>query len=273
MKLSAIVAVIGAFAVVIFTNHSEGDPLAALLNVEAAVIVLGGSFMAVLGQFHIAGVIRAVKGLKWLIQPPAMDVPAFIEQIAEMAAKGRQNGLLALEEDLPNINDPLFRFGLQLVIDGTDLESLRSQLHTRMDVAATDHLVPAEVWEAVGGFAPTLGVLGAVMGLIHVMLHLSGSGSGNSIGTGIAAAFVATLYGVGSANLIFIPAGKRLQRVAEGYEREQEMIVTGLVLLAEGANRQAVRARLSSFAGGSAGVPEPGREESREAQEVADAEG
>lgn len=272
MKLSAIVAVIGAFVVVIFTNHSEGDPIAALINLEAAVIVLGGSFMAILGQFHLEGVVRAVKGLKWLIKPPSMDVAAFIEQISEMATKGRQNGLLALEEDLPNVEDPLFQFGLQLVIDGTDLEALRSQLHTRMDAAATDHLLPAEVWEAVGGFAPTLGVLGAVMGLIHVMLHLSGTGSSNNIGAGIAAAFVATMYGVGSANLIFIPAGKRLQRVAEAYEREQEMIITGLLLLAEGANRQTVRARLESFAGVSVAA-ESENEGMDTPQEVTDAEG
>lgn len=275
MRFSAIVAVIGAFAVVLFTNHSEGDPVAALVNLEAAVIVLGGSFMAILGQFHMGGVLRGIKGLKWLVKPPSLDVPSVASHFVELASIGRKGGLLKLQEEFGRIDDPLFRFGLQLVVDGKlTPDAVRSQLHARMEVEAADNLVPAEVWESVGGFAPTLGVLGAVMGLIHVMLHLDGSGSGNNIGAGIAAAFVATLYGVGSANLIFIPAGKRLQRVFEEFEQQQEIIVLGLVSLAEGVNGPTMRDRLSIYVGEESN--QKGKDEGEEAaepQEAADAEG
>lgn len=245
MKLSSIVAVLGAFGVILYTNHSEGDPVAALINVEAAVIVLGGALMAILGQFHLNGLLQALTGLKWLIRPPAYNSEAFIDQLTEWTRMARREGLLSLEAVLDEVDDDFLRDGLQMVIDGSEVESLRALLQTRIETDEVEERHPSEVWEAVGGYAPTLGVLGAVMGLIHVMLHLSGSGS--DIGTGIAAAFVATLYGVGSANLIFIPAGKRLGYVVEERVRHREMMIAGLLMLAEGANPQTLRTRLQGY--------------------------
>lgn len=245
MKLSSIIAVLGAFGVILYTNHSEGDPIAALINVEAAVIVLGGACMALLGQFHLDGVLRALAGLKWLIRPPTYDADAFVEQLTQWTRMARREGLLSLESVLEEVDDDFLRDGLQMVIDGLEVESLRALLHTRIETDEVEEREPAEVWEAVGGYAPTLGVLGAVMGLIHVMLHLSGSGT--DIGTGIAAAFVATMYGVGSANLIFIPAGKRLSYVVEERVRHREMMIAGLLMLAEGANPQTLRTRLQGY--------------------------
>lgn len=246
MRLSPIIGVLGAFAVIIFVNHDEGDPLGALINLEAAVIVLGGSFMASLNHFQFHGIKAAVKGLKWLVRPPTRDAGAFIEQLAQWTRVARREGLLALEGELDALeDDPFVRDGLQMVIDGIEPANIRALLHTRMETDEVEDSLPAEVWEAVGGYTPTLGVLGAVMGLIHVMLHLSGAGK--SIGVGIAAAFVATMYGVGSANLIFLPIGKRLSKVVEDRVRGREMIVEGVVLLGEGANAQTIRTRLQGY--------------------------
>lgn len=245
MNFSSIVAVIGAFAVVLFTNYSEGDPLGALLNVEAAVIVLGGSFMAILGQFHLNGIVHGVKGLRWLVKPPQQNQLQLVENFVDWSKLVRKQGLLSLEDSLEEVEDPFLRDGLQMVVDGLEVETVRALLDTRIETDELDANEPAEIWDAVGGYAPTLGVLGAVMGLIHVMLHLHGSG--NAIGEGIAAAFVATLYGVGSANLIFIPIGKRIARSVEEQARHREMIVAGLVLLAEGTNSQKLRTQLDGY--------------------------
>ncbi|HYW76226.1 MAG TPA: flagellar motor protein [Gammaproteobacteria bacterium] len=268
MRLSSIVAVLGAFGVIVYTNHSEGDPLGALVNLEAAVIVLGGSTMAILNQFHLSGMLRGIKGLKWLIRPPTYDQESFVEQLSDWTRMARREGLLSLETVLAEVEDPFLADGLQMVIDGLEVENLRSLLATRMETDEREDTEPAEVWEAVGGYAPTLGVLGAVMGLIHVMLHLSGAGA--SIGSGIAAAFVATLYGVGSANLIFIPMGKRLGRVVEERVRYREMVVAGLALLAEGANPQTLKMRLNGYISRHAPKKRPAQQEA--AEEVADAQ-
>lgn len=246
MRLSPIIGVIGAFAVIIYVNNSEGDPLGALMNVEAAVIVLGGCFMAVLNHFQFQGFKSAVKGLKWLIKPPTYDAVAFIDQLTEWTRVSRREGLLSLENELDGIeDDPFLQEGLQMVIDGVEPANIRALMHTRMETDEMEDSLPAEVWEAIGGYAPTLGVLGAVMGLIHVMLHLNGNGK--NIGAGIAAAFVATMYGVGSANLIFIPIGKRLSKVVDDRVRNREMVIEGMVLLGEGTNPQTIRTRLQGY--------------------------
>lgn len=245
MNFSSLVAVVGAIAVVLYTNSSEGDPLGALINTEAAVIVLGGSFMAILGQFHLKGVIHGFRGLKWLVKPPKHDPATLVDQFVDWSRVVRKQGLLSLEDSLEEIDDPFLHDGLQMVVDGLEVDTVRQLMNTRIETDEIEANEPAEIWDAVGGYAPTLGVLGAVMGLIHVMLHLHGAG--NAIGQGIAAAFVATLYGVGAANLIFIPIGKRLERFVEQQARHREMVVAGLTLLAEGTNSTTLRSQLGGY--------------------------
>lgn len=270
MKLSALAALVGAFAVVIFTNHSEGDPVGALVNLEAAVIVLIGATVAALQQFHLKGIMRGVKGLKWLVRPPVHDTAAMIDQFCAWARLARREGLLQLERELEQIEDLFLRDGLQMVIDGVDVGNLRTMMRTRIETEEAKDGEPAELWEAIGGYAPTLGVLGAVMGLIHVMLHLSGNGA--NIGAGIAAAFVATLYGVGSANLIFLPMGKHLKQVVSDVSRQREMLMEGLVAIAEGANPQTLRMQLGVFLTRAAKAKEQGEPKAAEpAEETADA--
>lgn len=271
MRLSPIIGVVGAFAVILFVNHSEGDPMAALINIEAAVIVLGGSLMAVLNHFQFEGLKRGIKGLKWLVKPPVFEPEDFIQKLTEWTRMARREGLLSLESELEELDDdPFLRDGLQMVIDGVEVENIRSLLHTRMETDEMEEAEPGEVWEAVGGYTPTLGVLGAVMGLIHVMLHLNGEG--NDIGAGIAAAFVATMYGVGSANLIFIPIGKRLAKVVDDRIRHREMVTAGLVMLAEGANPQTLRTRLQGYISREASEKKSQAEDEGEAVEGADAQ-
>lgn len=246
MKWSVLIGVVAGLGIMVYVNHSEGDPLAALFNLESAVIVLGGCLTAALCHFQWYGVLHALRKSKWLIAPPADDPEALIEQLEGWTRLARRDGLLSLEQALGEFTrDALLRDGLQLVVDGVEIDQLRTLLRTRMETDAVANEEPGVFWDAMGGYAPTLGVLGAVMGLIHVMLHLGGGMS--ALGQGIAEAFTATMYGVGFANLVFIPIGKRLSAIASTLGRRGEMAVEGLVLIAGGANPQTIRANLQGY--------------------------
>ncbi len=244
MRLSSLLGIIGAVSVIFYANHDEGDPVAALLKMSAAMIVFGGTFMSVLIQSEFKGVLGALKSLKWLVRPPEQDPQELIRRFEEWTREARRRGMLALEQTVKDLQDPFLREGLQMVIDGVELEPLRRTLEAKMETDNQADERPAQIWEAAGGYAPTIGVLGAVIGLIHVMLNLSNP---SSLGNGIATAFVATVYGVGSANLAFLPVGKRLKDIAEERARFREMVVEATLLLAEGANAQTIRTQLQSF--------------------------
>lgn len=247
MKFSVVVGVVAGLGIIVFVNAQEGDPLAALINVVSAVIVIGGCLAACISHFSFKGCMRAVRGSTWLISPPRHDAAAFIKQAIDWARAARRNGLLSLEQTLGEIkNDAFLHDGLQMVVDGVEIDALRTLLHVRIDMEAKGENEAAEFWDGMGGYAPTLGVLGAVMGLIHVMLHLDGGVA--ALGTGIAEAFTATMYGVGLANLIFIPMGKRLSKVAEEVRQHKEMVVEGMLLLAGGASPQSIETSLQSYA-------------------------
>lgn len=246
MKWSVVIGVIAGLGIMVFVNYNEGDPIAALFNIEAAVIVLGGCFTAALCHFQFSGCMRAIRKLKWLVVPPAVDPEALIQDFESWTRTARRDGLLSLEKPLAEIeHDPLLHDGLQMVVDGVEIDALRALLRARIETDAITNKEPGEFLDAMGGYAPTLGVLGAVMGLIHVMLHLSGGMT--ALGQGIAEAFTATMYGVGFANLVFIPAGKRLAVLAEILSRRGEIASEGLVLLAGGANPQTIRTNLQGY--------------------------
>jgi chemotaxis protein MotA len=219
-------------------------PLSSLLNLTAFIIVLCGSFSACTLHFGLGNMISGLKAFAWLVKPPSIDLHEFVNHVTEWSSLARSQGTLALESLLPNVADPFQNRGLQLIVDNTSPEDLTTILSATAESTAHHQHVPAEVWEAIGGYSPTIGVLGAVLGLIHVMMRLDHP---NELGEGIATAFIATVYGVGFANLVALPLGNRLKQLARQMEHERDVVMHGFMLLAEGKPGIIIRQNLSCF--------------------------
>jgi chemotaxis protein MotA len=189
-------------------------------------------------------VLTGLSRFTWLVKPPKTDILSFIDRIAEWSNLSRSQGTLALEGALKDVTDPFERKGLQMIIDNTSVADLFPILSILAENAARDERIAGEVWEAAGGYSPTIGVMGAVLGLIHVMMRLDHP---EELGAGIATAFVATIYGVGGANLVFLPLGTRLAAMAEERERERYIIIQGFMLLAAGKPGIVIRQNLQSY--------------------------
>jgi chemotaxis protein MotA len=239
--MSSIIGMIAGVAVILATNYLEGDPVSALLNASAALIVFGGTLAALLVHSGPRGLLSAVKRLGWLLKPPGTDAVQFIEQITEWANINRSKGLLALEEIADQLDDRFIKTGLTMIVSNQPSEEIHNTLFLVGEVEDREASVAGDVWEAAGGYAPTIGVLGAVLGLIHVMLNLD---QPSTLGIGIATAFIATVYGVGSANLIFFPLGQRLKGIAAGRGAYRDVALEGLLLLLKGASPLIIRERL-----------------------------
>jgi len=210
----------------------------------AALIVLGGTLGAVLVTTPLPVVMRAIRGLRTVFFEQPRSARETIEALIGYAAKARKNGIVSLEADAADIADPFLRKSLNLAVDGTDLQELRKMME--LDMALTEQSVEdeAKVWEAAGGYAPTIGIIGAVMGLIQVMKHLEDI---KEVGHGIAVAFVATVYGVGSANIFFLPAAGKLRARVRDALLTNEMILEGVVGIVEGLNPTLIRMKLESY--------------------------
>ncbi len=219
-------------------------PLSSLLNLTAFVIVLCGSFAAGMVHFGAGSLVNGLKSVVWLVKPPRTDLHKFINQVAEWSTLARSQGTLALENVLPEVEDPFQRQGLQMIVDNTSPEDFGAILGVMEDKIGRTQSMAGEVWEALGGYSPTIGVMGAVMGLIHVMMRLDHP---SELGEGIATAFIATVYGVGFANLIALPMGAKLKQLAKELERERHVVIQGFMLLAEGKPGIVIRQNLQSF--------------------------
>ena len=210
----------------------------------AAMIVLGGTFGAVLVTTPMAIVVRAFKGLGAVFFEQPDGMAETIDALIGYAGRARKHGIVSLESEAANIADPFLRKALNLAVDGTDLQELRKMMD--IDIALSEHAAEAEakVWEAAGGYSPTIGIIGAVMGLIQVMKHLEDI---KEVGHGIAVAFVATVYGVGAANIFFLPAANKLKaRMREGSLRK-DMILEGICGIVEGLNPTLIRMKLEAY--------------------------
>ena len=186
----------------------------------AAMIVFGGTIGAVLVTTPLPVFLRAAKGLRFVFWTSAQRPSAVIEMLIQLATKARKNGIVSLETDAAGVPDPFLRKALGLAVDGTDLQELRKMMELDIHLSEQAGEAEAKVWESAGGYAPTVGIIGAVMGLIQVMKHLEDI---KEVGSGIAVAFVATVYGVASANLFFLPAASKLRarvRDAESVQRD-----------------------------------------------------
>jgi chemotaxis protein MotA len=235
----AVVAILGG-------QLLEGGNLGSLVQLAAFLIVIGGTLAAVMVQSPMSVFLEGVRLAKWVVVPPAFDADRIIAQVGQWASEARRDGMLALENQLPGVDDPYTRIGLQMLVDGFEPERIREALEVETVAWEERHRAAAKVWEAAGGYAPTVGILGAVLGLIHVMENLSDP---NKLGGGIAVAFVATVYGVGSANLLFLPIAQKLKTLIARQVRRREIVADGLLGIANGENPKVIEGRLEGYLG------------------------
>ena len=242
-KISLVGLTLG-IAAILLGQVIEGGHISSLVQPTAFLIVIGGTLGAVMLQSPLRVFREGLRMTKWVFVPPRSTHVELIRQTAGWSMVARKEGLLALENQLPRIADPFVRKGLQLLVDGVEPQRLREVMEIEIDTWAAQMRQGARIWEAAGGYAPTIGILGAVLGLIHVMENLSDP---SKLGAGIAVAFVATIYGVGSANLIFLPMSKKLMaHIAEAVSR-REMLVDGLVGIANGDNPRVIESRMQGY--------------------------
>lgn len=223
---------------------AKGSSLGALWNLAAFLIVVIGTLGATLVQARIPVFRQAFKILPWVFLPPRMNPRIMIGRIVEWSHLSRKEGLLSLESLSDEEADPFIRKGLQLLVDGAEPIALRQILEADLDNRESFDLQAARVFESMGVYSPTLGIIGAVMGLMAVMQNLADP---SKLGHGIAAAFVATIYGVGLANLLFLPMSNKLKGIVQARTNYQTMLLEGLIAIAEGENPRSIESKLSGF--------------------------
>lgn len=241
MDLLSLLGVIIAFAAVLGGNWLEGGELSALFNAPALVVVLGGSIGAILLQTPMAVFMRAMRMARMVILPPDKPMQPLVKKLVTLSHLARREGLLALENAAGRESDLFVRKGIRLLVDGHTPESLRDALELELESREALDLQAARVFEGMGGYAPTIGIIGAVMGLIQVMQNLADP---SKLGSGIAAAFVATIYGVGFANLFLIPLANKLKQHVQHESRFRELAIEGLVSIAVGDNPRQIEGKL-----------------------------
>jgi chemotaxis protein MotA len=240
----SLIGVLLGFAAILGGNWLEGGHLDSLANGPALVIVLGGTIGAVLLQTRVPVFMRAMRLLGVVFMPPRRPLRPAIEKIVEWSNTARKEGLLGLEDVAETEPDLFVRKGMQLLVDGNEPDEIRRTLEVELDARERADLAAAKVFEAMGGYSPTIGIIGAVMGLIHVMQNLADP---SRLGSGIATAFVATIYGVGLANLLLLPLANKLKAHTHSESTYRELIVEGLVAIAEGENPRNIENRLQGF--------------------------
>jgi chemotaxis protein MotA len=242
-KISLLGLLLGVIAIV-GGQVLEGGSIGSLVQPTAFLIVIGGTLGAVMLQSSPRTFFLGMRMVRWVFSPPRLRPADLIRQVVQWSHVARKEGLLALEAQIPNVPDPFVRRGLQLLVDGAEPDGLRDVMEVEIGTYEAQMRLAARVWESAGGYAPTIGILGAVMGLIHVMENLSDPAR---LGSGIAVAFVATIYGVGSANLIFLPIAKKLMAIVHQLALVREMYVDGLVGIANGDNPRMIESRLQGY--------------------------
>ena len=223
----------------------EGGKIQDVKQVTAAIIVLGGTIGAVMVTTPQAILISAVRRLASAFVDKAPNPSTIIDELIKYATKARKEGIVALEQDAEAIQDPFLRKALNLAVDGTDLQQLRKMMELEISLMEQAGEAEAKVYEAAGGYAPTVGIIGAVLGLIQVMKHLADI---DEVGRGIAVAFVATVYGVGVSNLFFLPIGQKLRGRLHNQVRIKELMLDGVIGIVEGLNPKLLRTKLEPYA-------------------------
>lgn len=244
MDFLSLLGIIIALAAILGGNILEGGHTASLVQVTAFVIVMGGTVGAIMLQVPVRVFARSLRIVRWVFMPPLVNFEEYIGKIVNWSNVARREGLLGLEVIVEDEKEDFARKGLQLLVDGSEPESIRAILDVDIMVKEDFDLQASKVYEGMGGYAPTVGILGAVMGLIHVMNNLADP---SKLGPGIAVAFVATIYGVGFANLLFLPVAAKLKANIHQQSRLREMILEGIVAIAEGENPRNIETKLQGY--------------------------
>lgn len=255
-------AVILGLGSILLGNALEGGHISSLIQATAAMIVFGGTAGATFLSVTSAELRGAMGGLKkmFLSNPP--NYGALVKEVAGLAASARKEGILSLENQIPKIKNPFLAKNLRHIIDGYDPNVLKAIMEDQIHHTEMEKNAIAKVFETAGGFSPTIGIIGAVLGLIHVMSNLSDS---SKLGAGIAVAFVATVYGVGAANLFLIPMGGKMKKIAAAEMMEMEIIFIALCGIQEGLNPRVIEDRLLNMIGDHGGKGHGGGEEAKKA--------
>ena len=244
MDRGSLIGLALAAAAIFGGQAMEGGHISLFLQPTALVIVVVGTLAAVLVHYPLPVFMQGVRMAKWAFRPPEPESEMLIRRIVQWSHIARQESVLALEKYVSMTRDPFQKNGLQLLIDGADATKLRDTLDVQIIGFETTERQAARVWESAGGYAPTLGILGAVIGLIHVMQNLTDP---SKLGTGIAVAFVATIYGVGLANLVFLPLANKIKFTIARRVTDREILCDGLIGIAQGDNPRIIEARLRGY--------------------------
>jgi chemotaxis protein MotA len=244
MDLATIIGLLLAFGAILGGQALEGGSIHSILQLTAAIIVLGGTFGACLVQFPMRVAIASLKAVSRVFMDPKTDYKAIIAEIIRYANKARKEGIISLETEIQKSSDPFLRKALSMAVDGVEPKILRETMEMEISNMEEEAERPIKFWEAAGGYSPTIGILGAVLGLIHVMENLSDP---SKLGGGIAVAFVATVYGVGLANLMFLPISGKLKLKAKAEMVAKEIMFTGVISILEGENPRLIEDKLKSF--------------------------
>jgi chemotaxis protein MotA len=266
MAWTTLIGLLIGFGAMLLSTTLEGGSPAGLLNTPAAVMVFGGTIGCALISFPPHITLGLPKMIMRIFQQKLPDANKTINLLVDMADKARRQGLLSLEEEGAKLNDPFLKMGLQLVVDGIAPETVRQLLEIDTEQMAERHAASYQMLTALGGYAPTMGIIGTVMGLVSVLGKLGNDPAG--LGESIASAFIATLYGVATANLLWLPLGNKLKAANEEEVLLRTIMSEGILAIGAGDNPRVVRTKLESFlpprargkgeaaaAGGGAGVP------------------
>jgi chemotaxis protein MotA len=232
----------------------EGGSISQVLQPTAAMIVFGGTAGAVLLQFPLPIVLSAVRRLVHVFFQPNRNPGGMVQELVRYANRARREGIVSLDAELEEIKEPFLKKSLMLAVDGTEPQELRTMMELELDNQSEYEDKIPQVFESAGGFSPTIGIIGAVLGLIQVMQHLDKI---DEVGRGIAVAFVATIYGVGAANLFLLPAAGKLRIRIREEQVLREMTLEGVVSILEGMNPRMLETKLLGFLG--EGKPEPAK--------------
>ncbi|HXP81303.1 MAG TPA: flagellar motor protein [Verrucomicrobiae bacterium] len=244
MDIGTIIGLLVAAGAILLGLILEGGQIGQILQPTAALIVFGGTFGAIMVQFPVGVVLAAFRSLVTIFFVPKSDPRGIIQEIVTIAHKARREGIVSLDKDLDRIQNTFMRKALMLAVDGTEPGELRKMMELEMEKQGEHEENIPRVFESAGGFSPTIGIIGAILGLIQVMQHLDNI---DEVGKGIAVAFVATVYGVGAANLVLLPAAGKLKIRIRDQQIIREMMLEGVVSILEGMNPRMIETKLVSF--------------------------
>jgi chemotaxis protein MotA len=255
MDVATVIGLVLAIGGILGGQAIEGGSIGSIMQGTAAIIVLGGTLGACMVNFPLSIVIASFKGVSKAFFNPKVDHRAVISEIIRFANKARKEGIISLEAESQSASDPFLRRALAMAVDGVEPKILRETMELEISNLEEEEEHPIKFWEAAGGYSPTIGILGAVLGLIHVMENLADP---SKLGSGIAVAFVATVYGVGLANLLYLPISGKLKVKMKATMVAKEIMLVGVISILEGENPRLIEDKLKSFLSQKEQQPEKG---------------